>query len=105
MNNYAQDAIDAVTSEQPTLPDELARLYALLVLVKGTDTTMEDVHDAWSVWTTPADPEHRCLVPYSELAVDVQDLDGPFQQAIHDAVGHLTVGPPAPVGPHGEERA
>ena len=27
----------------------LMNVYSLLVLVKGTDTTLEDVHDAWAV--------------------------------------------------------
>lgn len=62
--------------------NELLRLYAVLCLIKGVETTMKDVHDAWSAWTSPTDPNHRSLVPFDELTKKVQDYDQPYVDAI-----------------------
>lgn len=63
----------------------LYRLYALLALVKGAATTAKDVHDAWAVWAAQYKPGHRCLVPFNDLASDIQQLDEPFVRAIQQA--------------------
>ena len=62
---------------------DYANLYALLVLVKGTGTTMEDVHDAWSVLTNPKRPDHKSLIPFAELSEEVQELDRKYMDSIH----------------------
>jgi hypothetical protein len=68
------------------LPDpdtsRLFRLYALLALVKGTDVTAADVHDAWSVWMLELDPGHRSIRPFEELDADTQASDEPYVAAI-----------------------
>ncbi|HEY2194510.1 MAG TPA: hypothetical protein VGH76_19740 [Actinomycetospora sp.] len=71
-------------------PPELTKLYALLVLTRGADCTLEDVHDAWAVWTAAERPEHRSLIPFSDLAVDVQLLDVPYRDAIRAAATRLS---------------
>lgn len=85
MSNYAEFVIDLVRTEKPDLEPELARLYALLVLITGADTSLEDVHDAWSIWKTATDPEHRSLVPFSGLSANVQELDREYQHVIESA--------------------
>lgn len=67
----------------PDCPQELLRLYALLALAKGESTTLNDVHDAWSVWRAATKPDHPALVPFQELAPGVQALDAPYRDAIH----------------------
>ena len=62
--------------------DELYRLYALLVLVRGEETTLEDVHDAWSTWMSGLNSSHRSLRPFRELDPDTQAADGPYLLAI-----------------------
>lgn len=66
----------------PDCPEELIRLYALLALTTGVNTTWQDVHDAWAVWRDWDQPNHRSIVPFGELEYEVQELDLPYQQAI-----------------------
>ena len=78
--SYATDVADALMVET-SIPPELAKLYALLVLTKGDDTTLRDVHDAWALWAG----EHRSAVPFDDLTAEVQELDRPYMDAIHRA--------------------
>ena len=61
---------------------KLLRIYALLCLAKGAETTNEDVHDAWSAWRAETDPNHKSLIPFKDLEEDVQKLDTPYRDAI-----------------------
>lgn len=63
----------------------LYRLYAVLALAKGTETTNEDVHDAWSAWQAETNPEHRSLIPFKELSPAVQEMDSLYRDAIRAA--------------------
>jgi len=86
--NYVDRVVDLLNEEltrhgHSPLPGEMGRLYALLVLTKGAATTLEDVHDAWSLATTVDRPEHRSLIAFDDLSVEVQTLDAPFVWAIH----------------------
>lgn len=86
------DRINAKTDTDP-LTDEwrpLYRLYAVLVLVKGTGTTLEDVHDAWAAFTAGTRPDHRSLIPFDELTEEVQVLDAPYRDAIHAVARELS---------------
>lgn len=74
-------------SEPDGTPDEadavLYRIYAVLALSKGEETTAKDVHDAWSAWMAGQFPEHRSLIPFDELSEDVQRYDDEYVEAIH----------------------
>jgi hypothetical protein len=61
----------------------LMRIYAVLMLAKGTDVTIEDVHDAWAAWECDRKPESASIVPFDQLTPRVQAMDEPFVQAIH----------------------
>lgn len=61
----------------------LYRLYALLALTKGKDTTLEDVHDAWSTWTLDFDPDDDAIRPLDELEKFRHAYDEPYLEAIH----------------------
>lgn len=87
--NYIDALANRIRATLPadiTVPDEnateLFRLYALLALAKGTATTAEDVHDAWSCWMAGIDPGHESLVPFAVLSVDTAREDAPFVAAI-----------------------
>ena len=82
MATYAQDTIDRLNREAPDQDPDLIRLYALLVLVKGEDTTLEDVHDAWALWRLSTRPDHPDLVPFDQLTSEVQEYDQPYRDAI-----------------------
>lgn len=68
--------------EPPERAQQLYRIYALLVLVRGTRTSLEDVHDAWSVWMAESSPVHRSLVPFAALDRRTQLADSPYLDVI-----------------------
>ena len=73
-------------------PDEdlsLYRQYAVLLLAKGTGVTLEDVHNAWAAWASDHDDEHRNLIPFKELSLNVQRKDQPYVDAIHTVARNL----------------
>lgn len=94
-DTYVVDAIEALLARWPDedVPDEddpLVRLYALLVLANGTETTLEDVHDAWALWEDgEGEPDHESLIPFDELDEETQELDRPYMEAIHQATRDL----------------
>lgn len=83
--SYVGDVIARVNAESPGLDHRLTELYALLALAKGTDTTLEDVHDAWCLWRSATRPDHSALVPFDQLRPEVQELDREYAEAIHRA--------------------
>jgi hypothetical protein len=85
--NYAQAVIDHLDESIPGNDPDLLRLYALLALTKGQQTTLEDVHDAWALWRNTTRPDHPSLVPFDQLDPHVQELDRKYMQAIHAAAG------------------
>lgn len=87
--SYAQRAIDAVEAELPGLPEGLTRLYALLVLTTGAHTTIEHIHDAWSLWQLETRPDHPAIIPFAELSHEKQELDRPYLEGVHRATMRL----------------
>lgn len=79
--NYVQEKIDEL-GQILNLPAELMDLYILLVFVKGAEVTLEDVHDAWSVWKNRIRPDHHSLIPFDELSETVQELDRKYADGI-----------------------
>lgn len=74
---------DKTWAKLPRYQQLLYRMYALLVLTKGMDTTNEHVHDAWSVWETQVGlPWRRSIVPYDQLPPEVQEMDTRYTEAI-----------------------
>ncbi|MBO0847839.1 MAG: hypothetical protein J2P20_00125 [Pseudonocardia sp.] len=82
VSNYVQVVQGRLRTALPVLDTDLVRLYALVALVKGTDTTAADVHDAWSVWRSVSDPRHPNLVPSWFLSPEVEALDAPIVDAV-----------------------
>ncbi len=86
MANYVEQARLALERHYPDVPEPgLMELYTLLVLVKGEDVTLKDVHDAWAVWRNGTCPEHRSIVPFDQLSEYTQSLDAPYAGAIIEA--------------------
>lgn len=82
MPNYVQKVIDQLDESLGGLPDELLDLYTLLAFVKGDIVTLEDVHDAWAIWKNRIRPDHKSLIPFDELTLEVQELDRKYADAI-----------------------
>jgi hypothetical protein len=84
--NYVEAVIQRVLTVFPGMDRDLARLYALLGFVKGVNTTLEDVHDAWAIWQNETRPDHKSLVEFYKLTPEVQELDRKYMQAIVDII-------------------
>ncbi|MGH2802447.1 MAG: DUF7701 domain-containing protein [Thermoleophilaceae bacterium] len=82
--NYVETVRKQFNRECSGLDPALVNLYVLLVLVKGPDCTLEDVHDAWAVWRNINWPDHPSLIPFPKLSVDIQELDRKYVTAIHN---------------------
>lgn len=65
--------------------DDLFRLYAVLLRVKGDQVCDEDVHDAWSAWMQTVDSSHEALVPFADLSPQTRAADAPYAEAIRQA--------------------
>jgi len=62
--------------------ERLFRIYAVLVLAKGIEVTVEDVHDAWAAWECDRKPQSSSIVPFDQLTPRVQAMDEPFVEAM-----------------------
>lgn len=82
MSNYVQQVKDAVAEFHPRLAPELLDMYALLVLVRGEEVTLKDVHDAWSVWKNQHRADHHSLIPFEQLSLEVQAMDDKYAKSI-----------------------
>lgn len=67
----------------------LFRIYAVLLLAKGTQVTPADVHNAWAAWMLQTDPAHDAIVPFAELGSDVAGDDLPYVNAIRAVAEEL----------------
>lgn len=71
--NYVQDVMKAIVSarvasgRKPYHPD-LVKLYTLLVLTKGVDMELADIHDAWAVMNALEIPDDADMVPFASLS-------------------------------------
>ena len=86
--NYLQQIAEHVRAhiDPDVLPDQnvdaLMLVYAVLVRSKGTGTELSDVHDAWAAWMSAIEPNHPSVVPFEQLAAEVQAEDRPFLDAV-----------------------
>jgi hypothetical protein len=97
MQNYIQQVKAELAELLPNLSGkpELLSAYAQLALTTGMDTTMENVHDAWSVVTDAARPDHAAIVPFEDLDHQTQERDRKYMEAIY-AVANRRFYNPAP---------
>lgn len=86
MNNYI-DEVKEELLKHCRIGKGLQNVYALLVLVKGEEVTLQDVHDAWAVninqtWDFDTYGNHNSLIPFKDLLANVQDKDQHYVDAI-----------------------
>lgn len=84
-----QKALTELSSKLPKLDSRLVALYAQLAVTTGQDTTLENVHDAWSIYTEAKNPSHKSLVKFVELTAETQAKDAPFKDAIVEVASTL----------------
>lgn len=86
INNYI-DEVKQELLKHVQIGKGLQNVYSLLVLTKGQDVTLKDVHDAWAVninqtWDFETYGNHFSIVPFDQLSKEVQDKDQKFVDAI-----------------------
>ena len=90
METYIDRVVDMVEKETGLKSKQTIRYYALLVLVKGEDITLSDVHDGWSMVMNykESNPpycyghDHKSIVPFDELSKETQDRDIKYVEAL-----------------------
>jgi hypothetical protein len=87
--NYIDEIVATLDAKIPGNDPALLRLYALLVLTTGAATTLENVHDAWSAWRTVTKPDHKSLIPFAGLSLDVQEYDRKYMDVIRQVSAAL----------------
>ncbi|MBQ8218363.1 MAG: hypothetical protein IJZ79_03565 [Bacilli bacterium] len=82
---YIDIIANKIATETKVKNQSLLQLYTLLVLTKGENITLKDVHDAWatSMNFRSASPtcyghEHKSIVPFEQLSKETQDKDLKF---------------------------
>jgi len=83
--SYVEEARRVLEAELPGQQETILDLYLLLALTKGTETTAEDVHDAWAIWRSRTRPDHPDLLPFADLRPDVARRDEEYVAGIHRA--------------------
>lgn len=86
--NYIQKTLN-ILSTKIEVDDDLLDLYTLLVLTRGINTELVDVHKAWSIWMNRKNRAHKSLIPFSELPVGIQELDQEYLEAIKDTAKEI----------------
>ena len=86
--NYVEE-IRELLSKKIKVNNNLLNLYSLLVLTKGENVTLEDVHDAWSLDRNRAFPKHKSLIPFKELSYEVQQIDFPYAKASREVAREI----------------
>lgn len=90
MKTYVDEIIEEVAKETGLKSKETLKMYALLVLVKGANITLSDVHDGWSIVMNfkEADPpycyghDHKSIVPFDHLPTETQERDRKYVDAL-----------------------
>ena len=85
MTTYIDNIVLRVQTDLNIKDQKLAQFYALLILVKGSNITLEDVHDAWAMNMNfkPTTNycyghEHLSIVPFDKLSKETQNKDASF---------------------------
>lgn len=97
METYIDKVYNMIQKETGLKSKETLKMYTLLALVKGEDTTLSDVHDGWSMvmnYKVSNPPycyghDHKSLVPFDQLSKETQDRDIKYVEAIHKVARKL----------------
>jgi len=68
--------------EKIDVENDLLDLYTLIVFLKGETATLKDIHDAWAIWRNNTKPDHKSIIPFEELSLEVQEMDREYTEAI-----------------------
>lgn len=97
MKTYIDEVYDKVQKATGLKSSATIKMYSLLVLVKGEDITLSDVHDGWSMVMNfkEANPpycyghDHKSIVPFEQLPVETQERDRKYVEALINVAKEL----------------
>ena len=97
METYIDKVYNMIQKETGLKSKETLKMYTLLALVKGEETTLSDVHDGWSMVmnykeTNPPycyGHDHKSLIPFDQLSKETRDKDMKYVEAIHKVAKEL----------------
>ena len=100
MKTYIDEAYEMVQKETGLKSKETLKMYTLLALTKGEDTTLSDIHDGWSIVMNYKEPnppycyghEHKSIVPFDQLSKETQNRDIRYLEVIHKVAKMLKGG-------------
>lgn len=81
-NSKYNNAVKSLMEKFPKTKKRTIYLYAQLVVTKGKNTTLKDVHDAWAISEESFNPEDKLIVPFSELSEENKDKYKPLLEVI-----------------------
>ncbi len=96
LKTYIDKIVEEVKQTLHIKDEKLAQMYALLVLTKGENITLKDVHDAWAMnmnYKKTTDycygHEHKSIVPFDQLDVEVQNKDAKFVDKLKEIANQI----------------
>jgi predicted lipase len=81
--NYVQAIIDDLKSLLMGSPEEEVRMYALVVMNEGLNSTLEHVHNAWATYRATNGHSYIDAIPFNQLSTDVQEINATALDAVH----------------------
>ena len=97
MTTYIDRVYTLVQEATGLKSKETIKMYSLLVLTKGENITLSDIHDGWSMVmnfkeTNPPycyGHEHKSLVPFDQLSPETQARDEKYLKALKQVARQL----------------
>ncbi len=98
MKTYIDKITELVAERTGIKNGNLVHLYALLVLVRGKEISLNNVHDAWALDMNfrPQSAqgfghEHKCIVPFEELSAEIQYKDKKYADILRAVAEELGI--------------
>ena len=99
MITYIDKVTKLVAQKTGLKGKQLIRYYALLVLVKGEDITLENIHDGWAMDMNFKERNEYCyghdhlsLVPFDKLSEGTKAKDGRYLKALREVAKEIKQG-------------
>lgn len=97
METYIDKVCKKVQEVTGLKSKETIRMYSLLVLTKGENITLADIHDGWSMVMNFKEPnppycyghEHKSIVPFNQLSYETQIKDEKYLKALKQIASEL----------------
>ena len=94
---YIDTIVNEVSARTHIRNANLVHLYALLVLIKGEEITLKDVHDAWAMDMNFRPIAGRCyghdhtsIVPFDDLSEETRNKDGKYVDTLRSIAREMS---------------